>query len=157
MNCAEIKYHRNCYSQFLLCGRKVGFTENKDGRPECQIKCKAFEQVVNYLENNDESQYSLSEIQDLFCSYLPNNENSYTDQWLKKKLKDYFGNDVIITEGNGTSIITFKENGYSILKEGWKTKKMSNEEEKCLIIDMAAAIIRDSISQNRTKWMNTQI
>ena len=79
----------------------------------------------------------------MFCWYLPNNENSY--KWLKKKLKDYFGDDVIITEGNGTSIITFKENVCSILKEGWKTKKMSNEEEKCLIIDMAAAIIRDSI------------
>ena len=81
----------------------------------------------------------------MFCSYLPTNENAYTDNWLKKKLRDYFGDDVIITEGNGTSIITFEENAYSILKEGWKTKKMSNEEEKCLIIDMAAAIIRDSI------------
>ena len=38
MPSAEIKYHRNCYSQFLLCDRKVGVTENKAGRAECQIK-----------------------------------------------------------------------------------------------------------------------
>ena len=107
----------------------MGVTENKAGRPECQIKCKAFEQVVNYLENNNESQYSLSEIQDLFCSYLPSNENSNTDKWLAKKLKDYFGDDGIITEGNETSVITFKENAYSTLR-GLENKKDEQQGRK---------------------------
>ena len=62
------------------------------------------------------TQYSLREIQNLFSSYLSNKETPYTDKWLKKKLRDYFGNNIIITEGS--SIIIFKENAYSILREG---------------------------------------
>ena len=51
----------------------------------------------------------------------------------EKEADSYFGDDVIITEGNGTSIITFKENAYSIFKRAGKQRR-------CLIIDMAAAI-----------------
>ena len=64
---------------------------------------------------------------------------------MKRKLQDHFGDDIIFTEGAGKSIIMFRENAYSILKESWKNKWMDTEEEKNIIIDMAAAIIRDSV------------
>ena len=141
MPSAETKYHWDCYTAFL----KSAPSDQKPGRPVCPIKKNAFETLIEKLENDNKSQYSLKEIQELFSSYIPNNKMHYTDKWLKRKLQDHFGDNIIFTEGAEKSITTFRENAYSILKESWKNKWMDTEEEKSIIIDMAAAIIRDSI------------
>ena len=145
MPSAEVKYHRNCYSMFLIHGCKLGTKAFNSGRPECPAKSKSFDLLIEYLKDNDESQYSLQKILDIFASYLPADEISYTDKWMKKKLKNYFGDEIIITDTKKTCFITFKENMYKILRQGWKTKTLESDEEKMLIIDMAASIVRDSI------------
>ena len=89
------------------------------------MKHGAFDQLVAYLKDIEETQYSLTEIQRIFTSYL-SDETPYTDKWLKKKLKDYFGDKIIIIEGEGkrSPILTFKENAYAILREEWKNRKL---------------------------------
>ena len=98
MRSAEVKYHRNCYSSFLLSGFRLGTKAVNSGRPECPAKSKSFDLLIEYLKENDEPQYSLLKIQDIFASYLPADEIPYTDKWMKKKLKNYFGEEIIITD-----------------------------------------------------------
>ena len=48
-------------------------------------------------------------IQDILASYLPVDEIPYTDEWMKKKLKNYFGEEIIITDNKKTCIITLRK------------------------------------------------
>ena len=109
MRSAEVKYHRNCYSSFLLGGFRLGTKAFNSGRPECPAKSKSFDLLIEYLKENDEPQYSLLKIQDIFASYLPADEIPYTDEWMKKKLKNYFGEEIIITDNKKTCIITLRK------------------------------------------------
>ena len=76
----------------------MGTKAFNSGRPECPAKSKSFDLLIEYLKENDETQYSLLKIQDIFASYLPADEIPYTDKWMKKKLKNYFGEEIIITD-----------------------------------------------------------
>ena len=53
---AEAKYHNNCYNIFLrpTTGYKVG-------RPEDDSVNLAMEEIFQYIENNDDCQFSLQE------------------------------------------------------------------------------------------------
>ena len=51
------------------------------------------------------------------------------EKWLKRKLVDHFGNEIIITDYKRLPVKTFRENAYSILNDGWKNNKVNEDEE----------------------------
>ena len=135
-----------CYSCFLLKGCKITDLKGKPGCPRDASTYDAFEKLVRFLEQNDECQYQLGELLEKFNSYTTTRvEETYITKHLRRRLKEHFGENIIISEEYGiSSVVTFKEQAHNILREKWGTDK-DNVDEKKLIIDMAASFIRDSI------------
>ena len=121
------------------------------GRPSDTVKLGAFEKLCSYINESDECQYSSEEIFTLYKS-LCDDEEVYTAKHLDQKLKEYFGDEIIITKLHGKPrIYSFRDRCHKILREDWErdTKASSAKDD---IIDMAASIIRDEI---RTKVYDT--
>lgn len=68
---------------------------------------KAFQELCSYLDENYESQYSLTELLNFMNERL-DDYNSYTAKHLKAKLLEHYG-DIIITIIKGKSNIVVSE------------------------------------------------
>ena len=83
------------------------------------------------------------------------NENAYTSVWMKEKLNEHYGDEIVLTENQGkASVITFRKTASSILHRFYKDgiNNQSEEEEKMKIIKTAAELIRhDVCAQERDK------
>jgi len=138
---AEAKYHRNCVSAFL--GDKH---EKSVGRPNDKVKDEAFKQLCEFLDENDECQYSVAELLEYMDPFLYGQEG-YSMKYLKIKLQEHYGDDITITSITGkSSIVSFRDSAHKILREKWITDKVidaATESER--IIDMAASIILHDI------------
>ncbi len=137
----EGKYHRGCLTQFR--GRQ---TDGERGRPCDMLKEESFQKLCLHLDENDECQYSLSELSDIYESYMEGAEG-YSVKWLRQKLQARYGDQMIITSIQGISnIVTFRDKGHKVLRDNWVAEQKANVlTEKNRIIDMAASIIRDDI------------
>ena len=146
----EAKYHHDCALEFRRC--IVGKVNEVPGKSH---KEQAFDKLIEYLEQNDECQYTLNEITELMDSYL-DGEDGYSVKNLKWKLEKYFGSDIVVTKFIGTrNVITFRDKNHRILKDNWEREAKANvTSEKDRIIDMAASIIRDDI---RTATYDTEV
>ena len=85
MPSAETKYHRDCYAAFL----KSAPSDQKPGRPVCPIKKKAFENLIEKLENDDKSQYSLRNPGIIFVVYT-RQHNALHKQMVETKITRSF-------------------------------------------------------------------
>ncbi|KAL4718412.1 hypothetical protein ACJJTC_016033 [Scirpophaga incertulas] len=106
---AEAKYHNNCYNIFLrpTTGYKVG-------RPKDDSVNLAMEEIFQYIENNDDCQFSLQELKDIGKNPTIDNKT------IKRRLKLKYGDKIIITEKKGSlTIICFIDNQYDILNKAW--------------------------------------
>lgn len=65
-------------------------------KPADAAREHAFCEICNFLDKTDECQYSLSELLEHMETFL-HGEDGYSIQYLKKKLKEHYGNDIIIT------------------------------------------------------------
>lgn len=138
---AEAKYHPPLCTGVFQC-RAV----NTVGKPADAATEHAFSELCNFLDETDECQYSLSELLEHMETFL-HGEDGYSIQYLEKKLKEHYGNDIIITSIYGKySIVSFCDTAHRILHEkwmaGWMTDKVCQNDR---IIHMAASIIRDEI------------
>ena len=70
-----------------------------------------------------------------------------THEYIKLRLKEYFGEDVVIAEINGVNdVVTLKLKAAKILQAFYKTQRCENEEEeKMRLIVVAAWIIKGDI------------
>ena len=145
MPSAESKYHRDCYSCFLNSGCKVSERKGKSGRPNDTIKNRAFEKLMEFLEENDKCQYLLSDLHERMNSFITDSDESYGLQYLKQRLINHYRERVIITEIKGVpSIASFKDQAHKLLQEKWNENN-SDIDEKKIVIEMADSYIRDSI------------
>ena len=84
---------------------------------------------------------------------LCGNEIAYTSVWMKFKLNEHYGEQIVLTESQGKSnVVTFRKTASSILLSFY-TKGINNqteEEEKMKIIKTAAELIRSDISAMET-------
>lgn len=101
----------------------------------------ALEVIFNFIKNSDECQFSLSKLMNLIKGYVP------TEKTIKRKLKEKYGNDIILsTNKNKVCIVCFRNTGYKILTNHWYEQKNADEhQERLRIIKAAAAIIREDI------------
>ena len=74
-------------------------------------------------------------------------EEGYSIKYFKQKLKEHYGDDIIITSITGkSSTVSFRNNAHRVLREKWNTDRMSGKYcENYQIIDMAASIIGEDI------------
>ena len=145
----EARYHRDCYTIFKTFQKHPSDSDEFQnvGRPNDASKVDAFQELCLYLEENDECQYSLSELLDIQQSFLNDGEEGYSEKTLKEKLTKKYGDQVIITTIHSQSnVVTFREKGHEVLQNLWKfEKKFDVQNEKESIISMAASFIRDDI------------
>lgn len=74
---AEAKYHQNCLTKFnslVSQGKKVG-------RPVVENVSTAMEKIFSFIENNKDSQFTLTELKSILTDYIPD------DKTIKKNLK----------------------------------------------------------------------
>ena len=109
--------------------------------PRWQKKLEAFVKLCNYLEENDECQYSLKELMEKMKSFYdgdPDGDKVYETKYLRDKLAQHFGDQVIITrlKGRQDNVVTFRDMGYKLFKDKWESDKKANvtaEKQKIIV------------------------
>ncbi|KMQ84700.1 hypothetical protein RF55_17294 [Lasius niger] len=130
------RYHANCNKCFSHIP-----TGNPIRRPPITDLETVFKNVCHYIEENDECQFTLTELLDEMKAYTPEPET------LKSKLLKRYGEKIIIHEKTGRpTLVCFRGNDYEALIDSWYNNKGKTEkEERLRIVRAAAAIVRDDI------------
>ncbi|CAH2086035.1 unnamed protein product [Euphydryas editha] len=133
---AEAKYHTICYTNFLT---RVPSADKKP-RQDDQVT-EAMKEIFYYIENNEDSQFTLKELKDVPTEYIPDDKTIIT------KLQQKYLTDIIITKKIGSfTIISFRDTQLNVLSKAWyENKKSTPVEERLRIVEAAAAIIREDI------------
>lgn len=135
---AEARYHRSCLVSF----NKYNPTSSKNGRPQDESVKLAMYEIFDYIENNEDCQFTLSELKEVVTTdFIPDPKT------IISKLIEHYGKKIIITPKQGQlTIICFIESQFTSLSKTWYEKKKSNpSEERLRIVEAAAQIIREDI------------
>ena len=125
----------------------------KRGRPQKE----AFLKVAAYLQENDDEQKTISDLIEKMKQYLMDSGSdctSYRFTYMKNKLKEHFGDELVITEISGkSSIVTLKTTAASILHNFYCHSKLEDcNADKLRVIKTAAKLIKSDIqSVNQIK------
>ena len=92
------------------------------------------------------AKYSVQELSEYMATFLDGSEG-YSMKHLKRKLKEHYGDDLVVTSIKGKpSIVSFRDSAHKILHEKWSSDRVSDAESQSdRIIDMAASIILNDI------------
>jgi 5'-3' exonuclease len=151
LHAADAIYHSTCSGNFRS-GKNVPevFSTCKEnasssrGRPNTSHKL--FLRVTKYLEENDDEQTTIKDLVDYMKSL--SEEEAYSHQHMKIKLKRHYGMSIIITELNGKeNVVTFRQTATNILHNFYKESEVlkSDEENKRFLIKTAATLIKNDI------------
>jgi len=115
-----------------------------------KTKLVALGKLSDYIEGDDESQYSVGELHGKLIEYANGDPTVYSANHMKNLLQKRFGERLIVTEGcigyGRESILTFKGADKRLLHDAWYEKREKNEEsERARIVLMAAKIIKEDI------------
>ena len=149
---ADAMYHETCSVNFRTGKQipKVFVTEEpahkkkRLGRPQDEDKMDAFLRVAKFLQDNDDEQITVNDLIDLMNDFMANSESkAYGHTHMKARLKEHFGDQILITEINGKSnVVTFRSTAETILQEFHVRQNDNPEEEKKHIIKAAAQLIK---------------
>ena len=148
---ADAIYHQSC-SVCFRTGRGVpqlyssSEKKKKTGRPEDIERKDAFFKVIDFLENGDEEQVTITCLVDKMGEFLSGQE-AYSVKKMKQKLQEYYGNKIFITEKVGVpNVVTFLPTAETIINNFYnENKRESIDDEKMRIIQTAAKLIKDDI------------
>lgn len=106
-------------------------------------------EIFNYIENNNDSQFTLKELKDVLTGYVPD------DKTIISRVQQKYLTNIVITKKVGAfTIISFRDAQGNILSRAWyESKKIDPEAERLRIVEAAAAIIREDI---RTSIVETK-
>ena len=123
----------------------------KVGRPADE-RTTAFLKVANFLEEHDDEQITIQDLIVKMTEYLQDSEcEPYSAKWMKIKIKDHFGDSVIMTGLENKCVVTLRDTAHSILSEFHKQQKSNNpEDEKLIIIKTAAKLIVSDVKLMET-------
>ncbi|KAH3821387.1 hypothetical protein DPMN_123151 [Dreissena polymorpha] len=86
------------------------------GRPANEAAHLAFQQVISLFKESEDEQITVTVLVDQMKNIC--GENAYGVQYTKNKLKEHFGDSVIITDINGKAdVVTFRRTAASILHD----------------------------------------
>lgn len=139
---AESRYHKQCYTEFT----RSKSSETQKGRPKTKL-ASTFDELCKYIEQNDECQYTLKEVQDIFKSLTEENE-VYSDKHLKSLLQEHFKERLTVTNVSGRkNVLCLTDNVHKIMDQWYKSRDVNPEEERKRIVLAAASIIREDIQK----------
>lgn len=124
------------------------------GHPVSECKNDAFMKVVEYLQDNSENQVTLTDLCDKMAEYLSeSNEKPYSVKYMKSKLLDHFGDNIVITTiMNVANVVTFRRTAASIINEFYCQPKNEDEEkEKVRMVETVAKLIMNEIRSLEVK------
>ena len=124
--------------------------EKKQGRPSNQVRQNAFLQTCNFFENNDDEQLTISDLISKMDEYLQETEyTAYRSNFMKSKLSELYGPDIIITGGTAAAdIITYRQAACTILQDYHKKPKdVDIQLQKLQLIEAAARLLRSDIKE----------
>ncbi|KAK3097968.1 hypothetical protein FSP39_014885 [Pinctada imbricata] len=155
LHAADAIYHQTCSVNFrtkknVPSAFSTPSKEIKKGRRVDAKVQQAFEDIFIYLEDHENDQHKLSDLVDRMGRLCGN--EAYEPWYLKKKLQDRFGRDIIMTESHGKStIITVRKAAESILHDFHKQKFKDAKEEEISVISTAAKLIKSKIQELPTQ------
>ena len=144
------RYHWHCYQTFQKpesSQPKIGAAVKKCGPRADSKRENAFKKLCDYLEENDECQYTFEDLQNMFLQLSPEVE-AYSEKHLKRKLFQHYRNSLNFAALSGKeNAICFGGATTNILSDNWYSKwNRDNEaQEELRVIKTAAAIIRREI------------
>lgn len=103
--------------------------------------------VARFLQENDDEQINVSDLIDLMNDFMAVSEiTAYGHSHMKAKIKEHFGDQIIITELNGrANVVTFRSTAETVLQEFQARQKDHPEQEKQHIIETADKLIKKDI------------
>ena len=104
------------------------------------------------MKDNDDEQATLSDLTEMMGKLCPEPGMAYSNVWMKKKLQEYFGDDVIIGNADGKSdVVTFVTTAKKILAEFYETVDSTSddiEKQKLRIFFLFKRIYLQHLGQN---------
>jgi hypothetical protein len=142
------RYHHYCYSRYQVPGssRPGDETASWGGSRTSDEDHAAFRELCSYIENNEECQFTVSDLLVKLSNINPA-AGPKTEKQLKEKLKVQYGDNITVTEVRGKkTVVCFKAFSDKILCDKWyKDRKDDPNEEKKRVIRAAASIILEDI------------
>jgi hypothetical protein len=138
---ADGRYHNNC---------RVNFFREAKHRSERHVALeKAFQCLTDFLEENDECQYSISELNNIMKDHLPEEVEGYCHKTLLTKLKAHFKKSILISQLPGKdSIVVFRDAFSNIVHEKWYKERLVDQgSEKKRIITTASKLVAADIQE----------
>ena len=156
---AEARYHQSCNSNFRTFKnipekyRSTSEIGKKGrGRPCNTTSIKAFLDTMQYFESHENEQLSVVDLVNIMSERCGN--DSYSSVYMKKKMLEYFGDNIIIAEVNGKQdVVTFKSEAHAILHAFYKRSKSDEckSEKEAIITTAARFILNDIKSMDKRK------
>ena len=152
LHASDVIYHRICYTNFKtgkekpqLYSDETSIKKRKSGRPIETKKYKAFLKVIEYLQNNDDENFTVADLVSMMKQYMSEEEEPYDNKTMKNKLTQEFGDEIVICSLESKSdVVTFRSTVVKILENYHKkASNLNKEDEALLIIQTAASLIRN--------------
>ena len=103
----------------------------KVGRKEDSDRLEAFDLAVQYFEENDEEQLTIGDLAEKMREFLPAEAEPYSTRHMKEKLKERFGENLIIAKINGKAdVATFRPTATKILHTSFMLQKTKTQRMK---------------------------
>ena len=153
---AEARYHQVCSVNFRT-GSSMSVKYTSDGagglstsvgRPVDNDTSDAFVKTCAWLQKNCQEPISVSDLVEKMRTFVPHGSEPYTSRHMKKKLQDWFGDNIIISGTDGRyNMITFGKTVSNIILDYHKENRLEDpDEEKFRLIEFAAKLIRTEIN-----------
>ena len=150
----DINFHtmRQIHTAFRkekLCTKKL-----KLGRPEELDRTEAFLEVEKFLEEYDDEQITISDLISKMEVIPDDSEYStYSRVHMYSKLKEHFGDHIVITHINGKSnVVTFRNTAAAILQDFYNSpQKHDLSSGKIRLVQTASKLIMSDIKLVETE------
>ena len=153
---ADALYHNQCSVNFRTTrGIPQAYRSSTDaaiplkGRPADARRAEAFTKTIEYLQQFDDEQITITDLCRKMEEYLDSDIPTYTEKYMRQKLESHFGDEVIITCIRGKrNVVTFRSAAEKILEQFAKSKKETDsEQEKLRIVKTAAKLLLSDIKK----------
>ena len=144
-------YHQ-VYSTNFRTGKQVplshqtnGSKRQKKGRPTDKSRQEAFLEVAKYLKENDDEQLTVNDLTNKMAEF--NDQEPYSARYMKEKLKEHFGENIVIASINvKADVVTFRSTASTILQNFYDASRDADPEaDKIRVIKAAADLIKTDI------------
>ena len=111
-------------------------------------------EVANFLEENDDEQITISDLISKMEAILDGSEYSaYSRAHMRSKLKEHFGDNIVIAHINGKSdVVTFRNTAATILQDFYNSRQKPDlSTEKIRLVQTASKLVKSDMKLVETE------